>query len=179
MSGYGLDRLLTQEEFAELVGVTQQAVSEMVGAGQLVRNETGRAWLLAYCKRLRDKAAGRDNDSVLTQERAMLAREQREAVRIKNAVARREYAPVSALAEVLATASQAVAERFDALPALLRTVCPDLPDAARLAVESALAEARNEWVRATESLTVSRLDDESDDSDEDVDQVDAEPEGSA
>lgn len=173
MSGYGLDRLLTQEEFAELVGVTQQAVSEMVGAGYLVREETGRAWLLAYCKRLRDKAAGRDNDSVLTQERALLAREQREAVRLKNAVARGEYAPISALAEVLASASQSVAERFEALPALLRTVCPDLPDAARMAIENALADARNEWVRGTASLIVSHIEDETDEEDR-QDDVDAE-----
>jgi phage terminase Nu1 subunit (DNA packaging protein) len=176
VSGYGLDRQLTQEEFAELVGVTQQAVSEMVGAGYLVRDETGRAWLLAYCKRLRDKAAGRDNDSVLTQERALLAREQREAVRLKNAVTRGEYAPISALAEVLASASQSVAERFEALPALLRTVCPDLPDAARVAIEAALADARNEWVRGTSSLIVSHLEDETD---EEAGQDDVDAEASA
>jgi len=178
VSSSGLNRVLSQEEFAELVGVTQQAVSEMVGAGHLVRDDTGRNWLLAYCKRLRDKAAGRDNDSVLTQERAKLARAQTEAVEFKNAIARGEYAPITVLAEVLASASQAIVDRFEALPGMLRTVAPELPDAARLALETAMVEARNEWVRATAAISAARVEEEDEDEEGDQAAADA-PEATA
>jgi phage terminase Nu1 subunit (DNA packaging protein) len=173
----GLQVQVSQEEFGRLVGISQQKVSQLVNDGVLERGATALEWLRVYCDRLREMAAGRGSEGGgldLVQERAALAREQRIGQAIKNAVARTEYAPVSALAEVLATASQAVAERFDALPGKLRTVCPDLPDAARTAIETAMAEARNEWVRATESLTVSRLDDEHDEEDEPGDDAELE-----
>lgn len=170
---------VSQEEFGGLVGISQQKVSQLVNDGVLARNATALQWLQSYCDRLREMAAGRGSEAGgldLVQERAALAREQRIGQAIKNGVARGEYAPISALAEVLAVASQSVAERFEGLPALLRTVCPDLPDAARLAIETAIADARNEWMHATASLTASRLEDEPD---EDDDQADAETEAFA
>jgi hypothetical protein len=66
---------------------------------------------------LRDQAAGRLGSELggldLTQERAALAREQREGQSIKNAVARKEYAPVGLLADVLGMVASAVVDRFD------------------------------------------------------------------
>jgi len=96
-------------------------------------------------------------------ERAALTREQRLGVEIKNAVLRGEFAPITLLAEVLGVASQSVVERFEQLPGLLKKACPDLPDAAREQVMTALAGARNEWVRATESLVVVKLESTPDD----------------
>ena len=93
----------------------------------------------------------------LVQERAALARSQRLGIEIKNALARNEFAPVSVLSEVLATVSQAVVERFDQLPGVLEKSCPDLPSAARVQVMAALSSARNEWARATESLTLAKV----------------------
>jgi|GEM_PF-594423 len=172
MAGVGLDRLLEQQEFADLVGISQPAVSELVSKGILLRNDTGSAWLLAYCKRLRDQAAGRDGDSVLTQERAKLARAQTQAVEMKNALARGEYAPVAVIAELFAIASQAVADRFETLTSMLGRVCPDLPPAARDAIEQLHVEARNEWVRSTATFVASRVvDEEDDESDDDADQA--------
>ena len=72
-------------------------------------------------------------------------------------MARGEYAPIGLLSEVLATASQSVVERFDQLPAALRKTCPDLPEAARDQVMSLLANARNEWVRATADLVAKNI----------------------
>ena len=85
------------------------------------------------------------------------------------AVLRREFAPITLLSEVLATASQSVVERFEQLPGQLKKSCPDLPDAARDVVMVALASARNEWVRATSALAVANAeadlaDDDGDDS---------------
>ena len=93
----------------------------------------------------------------LGQERARLAREQRIGIEIKNAVLRGEYAPISLLAEVLASASQAVAERFDHLPGQIKRVAPTLPPAVMDRVMTTIAEARNEWVRQTSSLAIDGL----------------------
>lgn len=162
-----LDAAPVQEVTARIVGVTQQAISAMVTEGKLPPAATQGEMVQAYCQRLRDQAAGRLGSDVggldLVQERAALAREQRLGIEIKNAVLRGEFAPITLLAEVLGVASQSVVERFEQLPGLLKKACPDLPDAAREQVMAALAGARNEWVRATESLVVAKLESTPDD----------------
>ena len=155
---HALGQPCNQADFADLVGVTQQAVSELVVSGVLVRGGTAGQWLLAYTARLREQAAGRDATGMLTQERAALAREQRVGQEIKNRVAQGEYAPVGLLADVLAAASAGVVDRFDSLPGLLRKACPDLPTEARDAVMRVMTSARNEWVRATAELAIRALD---------------------
>jgi phage terminase Nu1 subunit (DNA packaging protein) len=143
-----------QSEFAAAVGISQPAVSDLVRGGVLAEGGCADEWLLAYCHRLREQAAGRYSDGPLdlAQERAALARAQRESVELKNSVLRGEYAAVSMLAEVLATASQAVAERFEHLPGQLRKACPELPAQAIDRAMATIASARNEWVRQTAAL---------------------------
>ncbi len=152
----------SQTALAELVGVTQPAISAMVSDGKLQTAGTLGEVLQAYCKRLRLQAAGRMGDEVggldLVQERAALAREQREGQAIKNAVARKEYAPVGLLADVLGMAASAVVDRFDQLEGALRKACPDLPDDAKTTVQSVIAAARNEWIRSTERLVTEAID---------------------
>lgn len=149
------------------MGVSQQAISAMMTEGKLPATVTQGEMVQAYCQRLRDQAAGRLGSDVggldLVQERAALAREQRLGIEIKNAVLRGEFAPITLLAEVLGVASQSVVERFEQLPGLLKKACPDLPDAAREQVMTALAGARNEWVRATEALVLAKLESAPDD----------------
>jgi len=155
-----LNRPVLQAQFGEMVGVSQQAVSNYVTSGLLKPGDTAHAWLLAYCDRLRMEAAGRASpvSDDLNRERTALARSQREAQDLKNAVARGEYAPIALLEDVLATASSAVADRIEGLEGLLRRVAPDLPDPTRDALLQAIADARNEWVRATARLVLERLD---------------------
>ncbi len=145
---------VSQALFGEAVGISQQAVSELVRAGVLAEGGTAAEWLLAYCGRLREQAAGRFSEGPLdlAQERAALARSQREGNEIKNQVLRGEYAAVTLLAEVLASASQSVADRFEHLPGLLRKTMPDLPQPAVDQVMAVIAAARNEWARATAEL---------------------------
>ena len=151
-----------QVDVAMVVGVTQQAISAMVKEGKLPADGTLGEVLLAYCERLRLQAAGRLGDELggldLVQERAALAREQREGKAIKNAVARREYAPVGLLSDVLALASSAVVDRFDQLEGAMRKACPDLPDEAKTTVQQVIAAARNEWIRATSTLVADTVD---------------------
>ena len=156
-----LDRQGAQSELAELIGVSEGRVSQIMSDGIVERGQPLTQQLRQYCAWLREVAAGRQSEEMggldLVQERAALAREQRHGIEIKNAVARGEYAPIGLLSEVLATASQSVVERFDQLPAALRKTCPDLPEAARDQVMSLLANARNEWVRATADLVAKNL----------------------
>ncbi len=184
MVGVDLTAPLTQAEFGELVGVSQQAVSELVRSGHLPEGSSGGAWLLAYCGRLRAQAAGRGADGalVLAQERAHLAREQRIAQALKNAVSRKEYAPVGLLTEVLATASQAVATQLDALPGLIHKVAPEMSQDARDAVARTVAAARNGWAEGTaklEALKIPGVDDDDDNGDELDDDADDEEGASA
>lgn len=155
---------MTQADFGELVGVSQQAVSEFIKVAALGPGVPAGQMLIAYCTRLREQAAGRIGATDLgaldlVQERAALAREQRLGYEIKNAVARREYASITLLAEVLATASQAVVERFEQLPGMIKKVCPDLPEAARDQLMTVIAGARNEWVARTAELAAKQLED--------------------
>lgn len=141
--------------------MSQPAVSELVSKGVLTEGQGADVWLLAYCHRLREQAAGRLGSEVggldLAAERAALARAQRMGIEIKNAVLRGEYASVDLLGEVLARASQAVAERFDHLPGQLKKACPDLPPDALQQILSVVATARNDWVRETAELVSAQV----------------------
>jgi phage terminase Nu1 subunit (DNA packaging protein) len=151
----------TQQQLANMVGVSQQAISQAgIPTGPLGQ------MLLDYCHRLREIAAGRASESGgldLVQERAALAREQRLGLEIKNAALRGEYASVALLAEVLALASQAVAERFEHLPGVLRKSCPELTEPQRDEISAVIASARNEWVNSTAQLVAKSLTEDEDD----------------
>lgn len=157
-----LDSIISQAEFAEMVGVSEARVSQLVSESIITRGDTAHGWLVAYCERLRDQAAGRAGSETggldLVQERAALAREQRMGQAIKNAVARKEYAPVGLLADVLGMASSAVVARFEQLEGSLRKACPDLPDEARDTLQQVIGSARNEWIRSTANLVSESID---------------------
>jgi phage terminase Nu1 subunit (DNA packaging protein) len=169
-----LDSVVTQARFGELVGVTQQAVSDMVARGILQPSESLRSWLLAYCDHLREQAAGRASSTEggldLVQERAALAREQRIRIELQNNLTRGEYAPIGALTDVLAMASQGIADRLEAVASSLKKTCPELSPSALDHVQDLLTKARNEWVRATISLVAGKdvTPDDDDEPQEDV-----------
>lgn len=163
----------TQTDLAELVGVTQQAISALAGAGKLDTSGTLGEALQAYCQRLRDQAAGRLGSESggldLVQERAALAREQRIAQALKNQIARGEYAPVGLLADVLGMASGAVVDRFDQIEGSLRKACPGIDEDVMTTVLQVVAGARNQWIKSTVALVETSLEAmEDDDSDEDA-----------
>lgn len=157
-----LDAPISQAEFAQIIGVSEARISQLVADGVIVRGDSAHEWLVSYCERLRDQAAGRAGSEIggldLVQERAALAREQREGQAIKNAVARKEFAPVGLLADVLGQAASAVVDRFDQLEGALRKACPDLPDEAKTTVMQVIASARNQWINSTEKLVADSVD---------------------
>lgn len=151
---------ITQAEFALAVGVSEARISQLISEGVLPREASAGEWLSVYCERLREQAAGRASAGPLdlAQERAALAREQRMGQAIKNAVARREYAPVGVLSDILGMAASAVVDRFDQLEGLLSKAAPDLPDEAKTVVMKVIASARNEWIRATDRAVTDAID---------------------
>lgn len=155
-----LDAPISQAEFAQIVGISEARVSTLISEGVLTKGDNAHSWLLGYCDRLRDMAAGRHSAGGLdlVQERAALARSQREAQDLKNAVARGEYAPIGLLADVLGQAASAVVDRMDQVEGDLRKACPDLPEDARVVVLRTLANARNEWIRSTAKLVSDQVD---------------------
>lgn len=159
-------RMPTQAEFAELVEISEARMSQLMAEGAFIPGQSALTWLRGYLERLREAASGRDPDGTLIKERAGLAREQRIGQAIKNAVAQGEFAPIGLLSDILGLASGSVAQRLDALVPRLKLVWPDMPDAARGAIETELANARNEWVRATGELSSTRLDELAQTSDE-------------
>lgn len=123
----------TQTAFAELVGIGQPAVSELVARGVLSPGDTAGQWLHAYCAGLREVAAGRGMDGELAYQRAELARVSRERAEIKLKVERAEFAPVALIEQVLASVGRGVAGLLEPLPAQLHKLCPALtPDDVRV-----------------------------------------------
>jgi phage terminase Nu1 subunit (DNA packaging protein) len=165
---------MRQKDLAKALGLSESAVTRLRQRGMPVHDlEAARAWraanVAAYVRSdaptpdaarqapvpvaVPGGAPRRD----LGQERAALAREQRARVALLNAIQRGKYAPIEMLAQVLANASQAVAERFDHLPGELRRACPDLPVAAVDHVMAVIAAARNTWVTETATLVAGRV----------------------
>lgn len=113
-----LDQQITQQQFGDLVGISQQAVSDLLRRDVIQQGKTAGEWLHSYCSHLREQAAGRATagDLDLAQERARLAREQADKVAMQNAVSRRELASVTLLEQVLATVGRQIAAILEAIP---------------------------------------------------------------
>lgn len=140
-----LNDRVTQSEFGSLVGVSRQAIGDLVSRGILDPNDTGEQMLRAYCGHLREVAAGRlaSGDLDLAAERAGLAKAQRERVEMLNAEKRRELAPVVLIEEVLTKAASRIAAIFDAIPGMVRRRVPKLSSADVDLIAGEIAKARN------------------------------------
>lgn len=164
---------MTQAEFGALVGISQPAVSQLQTYGVLQFGAPWRVWLAAYCARLREQAAGRVGDSTggldLVQERAALARSQRERVDLQNARTRGEQAPIEALGDALAKAISVMVSELEQIDGLISQTAPDLPEPTRLAVLNAVAAARNKIATRAADLIVADLDPADDIDAEDID----------
>lgn len=136
---------MKQDAFGELVGISQQAVSDLLARGILSPDRPARVWLREYCSHLRETAAGRlaEGGLELATERALLAREQRIRIALENAQTRKELAPVSLMAEVLAKAGSRMGGIFDGIVPKLRRRNANLTAAELDLVAAEIAKARN------------------------------------
>lgn len=157
---------MTQAEFGALVGISQQAVGNLVGRGVLDTSAPALQVLHAYCSHLREQAAGRaaNGDLDLATERAGLAREQRIRVALQNAVSLKELAPVALLEEVLSKAGARIAGMLDAIPGGVRRRVPALSADEITTIGAEIARVRN--IVAAMSLADLRDDEAKDDADD-------------
>lgn len=162
---------MTQAQFGVLVGMSQQAVSDLVRRKILADGASADEWLLAYCDHLREVAAGRGGEATfeLAAERARLAKEQADKVAMQNALTRGELAPAHLIEEVLARAGARAGRLLETIPGLLRRRLPSLTTDDIAAVALIVAKARN----IAASMTLGDLDRDADAADEltDIDQA--------
>ncbi|TSH93099.1 DNA packaging Nu1 [Verticiella sediminum] len=140
-----LHATVTQSEFGRIVGISQQAVSDLVGRGVLRSGEPVGVWLVEYCSHLREGAAGRltAGDLDLATERARLASAQADKVEMANAVTRGELAPAHVIEEVLSRAGARVAGILDSIPMAVKRRVPELPASSVRYIEEEIARVRN------------------------------------
>lgn len=140
-----LSSTMKQADFGDLVGISQQAVSDLVRRNVLPDGAGGDEWLLAYCDHLREVAAGRGGEAgkELTAERARLAREQADRLAMQNAVTRGELAPAHLLEQVLAKAGARAGRILETIPGLIRRRLPQLTADDVAEVARVVAKARN------------------------------------
>jgi phage terminase Nu1 subunit (DNA packaging protein) len=153
-----LQEIISQKKFGELVGISQQAVSDLVRREILNSTETAEIWLQNYCAHLREQAAGRAaaGDLDLAGERAALAKVQRERIEMQNAVTRRELAPVALLEIALATVGQKIAAILESIPGNIKRRSKNLTSEDVEIMVAEIAKARN--VAATAQLDMEDYD---------------------
>lgn len=134
-----LNEPCTQQQFGDVIGVTQQAVAEMIARNTLARGAPLGEWLLAYCGGLRAVAAGRDSD--LAYERAIDTRVRRERNEIQLELDRKTYAPVPLLDQVLAAVGRKVAGVLDPLPGQISKLSPSLTPEDVVLIQRAVSQA--------------------------------------
>jgi len=163
---------MTQSAFGALVGVSQQAIGNLVGRGILDTSVPGLQLLQAYCSHLREQAAGRaaNGDLDLATERAGLAKEQRERIAMQNAVTRGELAPVALLEEVLSRAGAKIASTLEAIPGAVKRRVPSLSSDEIKNIAFEIARVRN--IVAAMSLADLREDEGGGDDEPDAEVID-------
>ena len=116
----------TQQQFGDLVGISQQAVSDHLASGEMQPGQTAAEWLLDYCEHLREQAAGRGADGELARQRTIATQISRERNEIQLAKDRREYAAVNLLEQIIAHVSSQIRDHLQALVVQLKMRCPHL-----------------------------------------------------
>lgn len=135
--------MATQEDVAAHLDLTDRSVRELRDKGVFQPGRRGGLDLddcrIAYIRHLREQAAGRNaqQDDELKRERALLVREQRIRVELKNAQDRRELAPVADMSAAVVSMIEIVKAKLRRLPAkaakgdarLAKTIAALLEDA--------------------------------------------------
>jgi phage terminase Nu1 subunit (DNA packaging protein) len=133
----------TQQEFGDLVGISQPAVSELLARDMLQAGHSATQWLLRYCANLREQAAGRGADGELASNRAEESRVRKELLEIKLAERRKEVAPVAVIEQVLAHIGSQIRGTLEPLHVTLKMRCPQLTADDIKIIETEVATACN------------------------------------
>lgn len=155
-----LETTCTQQAFADLVGIGQPAVSDLLARDVIQPGQPVSQWLIDYTAHLREQAAGRGADGELAHQRSELARVSRERAEIKLALERREFASVALIEQVLAHVGRTVAGALEPLHINLHRLCPALtPDDLKI-IQTEVSRACD--LAASASLSVLDVSEEGD-----------------
>lgn len=137
-----------QSDFAALIGVTQQTVSDMQKRNVIAAGDTLGVWLIKYCGHIREFAAGRatNGELDLATERAKLAKEQHERIALQNAVTKHELGSIAVLEQGVIDCMARVAAKLDTIPGKLKLANDKLTADDLDRVAAVLAEVRNDIV---------------------------------
>lgn len=135
---------ISQAKFATIVGISAPAVSKLCQREILKSGATAGEWIVAYCKHVRESAAGRRGELDLVDERAKLAQRQTEKLEMELAEKRGELVPVDIVAGYLEGNNSTWRARLLALPSRIRSMCPDTTLKQFSAWESAIRETLSE-----------------------------------
>ena len=149
----------TQQQFADLVGISQQAISDHLAAGVLQPGQTMGDWLADYISHLREQAAGRGADGELAANRAKESYTRNQLLESRLAERRREVAPVNIIEQVLAHIGSQIRGTLEPLHVNLKMRCPQLTADDIKLIETEVATACNLAV-STSMASLSALDDE-------------------
>jgi hypothetical protein len=146
--------MATQTEFADHIGVTRQAVGDMVRRGVIRLDASGRLDLdaarLAYCAHLRSLAGNKsgdpDDDLNLTAERARKAKEEADRLEMLNAQTRGELLARGDVDAAVAAAFARVRARLIGVPSKVAPLVAmvDAPAEAQGIVREAIYDALRE-----------------------------------
>lgn len=153
-----IDSPCTHAEFGDLVGISRQAVGDLVAREILKPGACVREWLLCYCENQRKQAA-QWSDTRLSYERSEAQRVSRERNEIRLARDKNEFTSVTNVSIVLAHIGGRVAGRLEKLPDSLQKRCPEISPEGKKIMQIEIAAACNDAVHASlESLAM--LDDQ-------------------
>lgn len=138
-----LSTTCTQQEFGDLIGISQPAVSDLLARNVLRPGQPAGQWLHSYCAHLREQAAGRGGDGELAANRAEESRVRKELLEIKLAERRREVAPVNIIEQVLAHVGSQIRGTLEPLHVTLKMRCPQLTADDVKIIETEVATACN------------------------------------
>lgn len=151
--------MATQGEFARHIGVTQQAVSDLVSRGIIQAQGRGKLDLdqarLAYCAHLRSVAGNKSGDPEtdldLTAERARKAKEEADKLEMQNAKERGELLARGDVDAAVVGAFARVRARMIGVPSKVAplVVSMDNPAEAEGVIRSAVYEALKELADTT------------------------------
>lgn len=139
-------------ELGRLLGISARTVRELAERGIIPRGERGRyplASVAAYCRHLREQAAGRaDADGTdLVAERAKLAAAQRRRVELQIAAEERRLVDAEAVRGRFVGMVTAAKNRLLAVPSKAKSRIPTLTVADVEVLEALVAEALEELAR--------------------------------
>jgi len=123
--------MLSADKLGKILMLSSRRVQQLAKEAVLIKAERGKYPMVeniqAYVKYWQDKAASTDTGGIdYHVERARLTKAQAEGQEIKNAVLRRELAPVDALEWVLSKTAGQISAQLDAIPMRVKRRDPKL-----------------------------------------------------